>query len=431
VEAGEVELRRSAADVPWKRAQRLEEGAPEWVRWVLPEIALALAADHPGVAAWVRGKLPPGMPAPAAVAVKDWLAFVRSQQQRPMRVVADGDPEFGYELDALAKGRTSWRADLLAVATDRMCVLAPPAALGTAACCLATGELVLDALEGMFAGIGDRSAGERRLLVKLYATRDEYLQVVAQELVALDRVRGAEPTEGGGAGAERSSPADAEAVLGHKRMLGMTLGIYTEAERLTRLFVPPGKEGRDSALATFAHELTHQWLAERGPRFPPPANPAPLFARPGHWIVEGFASFVESFVWDTESRRWDTWSRSQDIEMFAAADADQLNKWSTQLTVSQVNMHRRMSKQPRMFIRHPDYLGGGGASAWNMFYWQGAAVCQYLYHAGAGQRRRALLEYVVNYYSGQLDALGIERAFGVDPGELGRLVTEYVGQRQR
>jgi len=442
VDAEEAKLRQALADLPWQRAQALpREAAP--LRALLTAIALRLAGDHPAASAWVREQLPQDMPVPEPFVAEQWLLFAEAARRRPMRVVAETGPDHAYEREQLAKARASWRKDLMAVCSDRLCVLAPPDVAGAVGMCLATGELVVDCLEGMFAGIGTSRAGSQRLLIKLYGTRDEYVDRAAQEVIAFDKAqrereraeakeRG-EEVDGGGKPADAAEEAKkaAEQLLREKRGLALTLGIFVPDEGVTRLYMPAGKEGHAGVLATFAHELTHHWLELRGPRFEMPKDARPRIARPGHWIVEGFPTFVESFAWDLERKAFATDGSSMELEMFAASAASDRNPWSRQLTYSQVNMHRHLSKEFRTFVRRNGYLGPNLLSQCNFFYVQGAATCAYLYHAEEGKHRRALLEYVVNYYSGLTDKLAPDVAFDVSADQLGAQVSNWFAMRRQ
>lgn len=437
VDTEEIKVRAGLADLPWARAQALPPGAQDELRSFLALLALRFAPAHPGVTAWVRSRLPEGMVTPEPFAAEPWLIFADANDKRPMRVVAEGDQEYAWELEQLAKARTTWRQDLMAVCSARLCVLAPKEVAGAAARCLATGELVVDALESLFAGIGTTRAGSNRLLVKLYGTRDEYIDRAAQEVLAFEKTRKqrekAEAAKEGEDAGEDKATADeaadakeaAEALLRQKRGLSLTLGFFVPDEGVTRLFMPAGKEAYEAVVATFAHELTHHWLELRGPRFDRPADVKPRIVRAGHWIVEGFASFVESFVWDVDGQTWNARGVSSDLETFAAASEKQLNPWSRQLTVNQGNMHRRFSKQFEMFIRRAHYLGQRLMSQWGMFYVQGAATCHYLYHAEDGKRRQALLEYVVNYYTGLTEPLTPDNAFDMSADLLGAQVVAW------
>ncbi|MEZ5966003.1 MAG: hypothetical protein R3F56_19360 [Planctomycetota bacterium] len=442
-DAAELELRSSMADLPWARAQALPADASEDLRALLAYVALELDPKHAATSAWVRGLLPAGMPVPEPFVAKQWLMFAEAVRRRPMRVVPDGAADFAWELEKLQEARATWRKDLMAVCSERVCVLAPSEVAGAVGMCVATGELVLDALESMFAGIGTSRAGDKRLLVKLYGSRDEYIERAAQEVLAFEKARkerekaeaakeGEDVGEGGKASEEvQDAKEAAEELLRQKRGLALTLGFFVPDEGVTRLYMPSGRQAYAEVVSTFAHELTHQWLDLRGPRFEAPANVRPRLVRPGHWIVEGFAAFVESFAWDVEAGTWDALGASMDLEMFTAAADKQRNQWSRQLTLSQVNMHRLLHKQFDMFIRRASYLGVSMLSQWNMFYAQGASTCHYLYHADDGKRRKALLEYVVNYYSGRVESLAPDTAFDMSADQLGAAVVAWMQGRAK
>jgi len=67
----------------------------------------------------------------------------------------------------------------------------------------------------------------------------------------------------------------------------------------------------------------------------------------------------------------------------------------------------------------------------SMFYEQAAAACRYLYFAEDGARRRALLEYVRAFYTGDAAGADVRTAFGVDAATLGARIVAYAGALAR
>jgi hypothetical protein len=61
----------------------------------------------------------------------------------------------------------------------------------------------------------------------------------------------------------------------------------------------------------------------------------------------------------------------------------------------------------------------------SLFYAQSAMLCRYLYDAENGKYRKALLEFVIAWYSGKSDKLDFAEAFGASARELGPKVIEY------
>jgi len=61
----------------------------------------------------------------------------------------------------------------------------------------------------------------------------------------------------------------------------------------------------------------------------------------------------------------------------------------------------------------------------SLFYAQSAMLCRYLYDAENGAHRKALLEFVIAWYSGKDDKLDFAAAFGVSAKELAPKVIEY------
>ena len=72
-----------------------------------------------------------------------------------------------------------------------------------------------------------------------------------------------------------------------------TLGYYSPSEHISRFFVPSGEDNTAAAIEqklqeVVVHELTHQYISERAGYAEVQSS-----TTPGHWIVEGFARFIE------------------------------------------------------------------------------------------------------------------------------------------
>ncbi len=61
----------------------------------------------------------------------------------------------------------------------------------------------------------------------------------------------------------------------------------------------------------------------------------------------------------------------------------------------------------------------------SLFYAQSTAVCHYLFMAEGGKYRKRLLDYLTAHYTGQIDKLDIEKAFGMSELKLGRRAVEH------
>ncbi len=431
LQAEEAKVRARAAEVPWRRVVGLPESAPGWLRTLLVESTLGLDPDHAGAVGYVRKRLPDGTPLPEKFDAASWLAVADARQYVPMTVVAPGTPGYELELTALEEAKKTWRPDLLLVCSDRLFVIAAPSAVAAVARCIATGEVVVDALHKMFEGMGTSSASTERLRIQVYESQAEYLDKAAGELLAAAtaererRKAAGEATEDDEEWEKIRAKMSAE---DEKRAMGLqwTLGVFSPTEKITRLYVPAGKEGFAGVIETFSHEVTHHWLDVRGPRVETPERSLPRLSRRGYWIVEGFASFIQGFLWDVEARKWETLNpRNERIDMFAHVPEKDRVAWNTQLTVSQVGFHTRLSKQSEVPVVRTHYLGGYATSEASIFYSQAATTCSFLFHGEDGKFRKALLEYVVNWYSGVDDKLSPEAGFGVSAAQLGTKVGSF------
>lgn len=427
----EAKVRARAADVPWRRVGGLPGTAPNWLRTLLVESTLELDPRHAGAVDYVRTRLPEGTPLPANFDAASWLALADARQYVPMTVVAPGTPGYEMELAVLEKAKATWRNDLLLVCSDRLFVLAAPTAVAAVSRCLATGEVVVDALQKIFEGVGTRPASTERLRIQVYESKTEYLDKAAGEMVEVakaDRERRKAAGESTEEDEEfekfrsKMTPEDERRAMG----LQWTLGVYSPLEKVTRLYVPAGKDAFANVIETFSHEVTHHWLDVRGPRVETPSNSLPQLSRRGYWVVEGFATFIQGFKWEVEARRWETLNpRNERLDMFAHVPEKDRIAWGTQLSLSQVAFHTRLSKTSEVPVVRTHYLGGYATSEASIFYSQAATTCSFLFHVDDGKYRRQLLDYVVHWYSGVDEKLTPEAGFGLAAAQVGQRIHEW------
>ena len=134
------------------------------------------------------------------------------------------------------------------------------------------------------------------------------------------------------------------------------------------------------------------------------------------------------FRFDLARRSWATdGGRADRIDTVANLAAGQLLPWDFVLRADGKEFDG-LPRQPDPGLRvlPSNRLGIHRVhSRSSLFYDQAATVCHYLFHAEAGRQRRALLDYVIAYYTGAVPALDIERAFGVDCEGLGRATVAW------
>jgi hypothetical protein len=190
-------------------------------------------------------------------------------------------------------------------------------------------------------------------------------------------------------------------------------GYYSPARRVSCFFVP-----RRSGTATLqerrlyrvlAHELTHQYVAERWVRGGRRASGK----APGYWIVEGIAEFVEDqtvemgrseLTLDDESVRsleitsqLELQGKLMDLDRFLDMG------WSG---------FARLDREPEVRVQFRN--GKVQLSELNIFYDQAASLFFYLVHKAGPAARQALIEFIRTYYLGSSEPeswkqLGFER----------------------
>lgn len=366
---------------------------------------LAQSPDHAATAAAVRAMLPKELQPAEPFRGLDWLDFLDAAAHTDVAFLDATPAEFGEaDLDAitaqskqqLLEWRAKWRPDLQALSSKRLLLFSPITQPGSLAKALATGELVCDALESMFAAMPAVRQDPRPMLVFIYPDRSDYL---------------AESKKLG---------IDAE----------WTAGYYSDSLNelvpKSRLFVPADDTGFATVLPTLAHELTHQWLRDRCPAF----QPDPIASRVGpkaFWIVEGFASLVEQFEFDLARRQFRFGQGNLDrADLVASAKVTQLLDWSWLVGARRIDFDRLMANPTAVGIPSSVRLGGRFQTRGvDLFYAQAAMLARYLYDAEGGRFQKPLLGFVAAYYSGNSDALDFDKAFGISAKELGPKVAEY------
>lgn len=364
------------------------------------------APDHPATLQSVRALLPADIVPGEPFRGRDWLDFLEAIAHTKVSWLeadladfgkAGLDPIQAQSKQQLLEWRTKWRPDLRALQSDRLLLFSPITQPGSLAKALATGELVCDALESMFASMPKVRQDPRPMLVFIYPDRKEYV--------------------------------DASKQLGMGDV-GWTAGYYSdslnELVAKSRMFVPADDTGFASVLPTLAHELTHQWLQDRCPAFTPD-QVASRVGPKSFWIVEGFASLVEQFEFDLGRHRFQFGKGDlQRPDLVASAKARQLLDWNWLVKARRVDFARLVADQQEIDIASSVHLGAGFRTRRvDLFYAQSAMLARYLYDAEGGRYRQQLLQFVCAYYTGNMDGLDFEKAFGITAKDLGPKIVEY------
>ncbi|MCA8973476.1 MAG: hypothetical protein KDC98_02085, partial [Planctomycetes bacterium] len=352
----------------------------------------------------VRELVPAGLPAGDPFPALQWLDFADATALTPVKLLDAKLEDFDGELsddDRMAKQqllvwRRDWRSDLMALQSDRLVLFSPLLQPGSLARSLATGEIVCDTLEAMFADLPRQRSDPRQMLVFIYPDQADYL--AASKKLGFDA--------------------------------SWTAGFYSDALNelvpKSRMFVPENDADFARVLPTMAHELTHQWLRDRCPAFMPDQVASRVGPR-SYWIVEGFASFIEQFDFDL-ARRTARLGKGHLFyaDLVASAEPSQLISWARLATLGRAGFAQGVASNRSLKVPSSMRLGASFQVRWrDAFYAQSAMLARYLYDAEDGKHRRALLDYVVAFYAGEVEKLDFEKAFGASPATIGAAVTDY------
>jgi len=298
----------------------------------------------------------------------------------------------------LKKARAYWRHDAFGIECGPIQIVTGVREGKVVGRAIAVGLLVDRALASLFEGFPVQRRHPLPLRIFLFSSKAEYRST-------------------SGTGREYYDPA----------RLKWTAGHYSPAEGLSRLFWETHPDAERRMLGACVHELTHHWLRERNPSYA--LNQIRRRAdSPGFWIVEGFATFMEQGVYDLDAQTWELFNergRSLDmIEALKRSSPKSLIAWPRLYGLSQKRFLALDRERKAPYARRWS-LGFGKVSEVRIFYDQAAATCQYLFHAEQGKHRQALLNYVVDYYTGKAERLDPSVAFGLTAEELGTKVEEF------
>jgi len=321
-----------------------------------------------------------------------WLDLHLDLETAGAKVASDEELE-------LKRARYHWRKDVYGLRAGPILLITPIKDTGVVGRCLAYGRMTCRVLGELFAIDTPHKRKKTPLTIHLFESKKEY---------------------------------EAKSGVYHRledpEMLKWTSGHYSPTESLSRFFWFKDPTAERRIAATCVHELTHHWLREQSPRYA-----ASQIRRrpttPGHWIVEGFATFMQEGIYDVERGTWSLFNpRSRSLDyVLALARTKTLIDWK-----------RLYGITPRGFDELGKKDGFGVVSRWmlgkrvisesSVFYKQAAATCLFLYHANDGMYRGRLLDYVAHNYRGQADKMDPVVAFGMTAAELGGRVVRFAQQ---
>lgn len=401
VEAKSAKIRAESAALDagvtefyWSRARTLRPGAPVTLWIDLLREVVDLEPAHAEVAEAIRARLPQGVQPKSPFPAHEWLDYLDAVQVTPVEVVprpSPSDPDLTQGERTLGMMLGTWRPDLVGTRSEQVLVISTVDRPGALARTLAMAELVCGELDSWFREGPRVRKLTQRMTVLLYGTEEEYKKYCAAQ----------------------------ELETGHD--LGWTAGHYTHSEELSRLFVPTDEDGFRRVMNVFAHELTHQWVAERCPRVPVGASPSREGG--GHWIVEGFAKLVEEMRWDLRGRGASFDPHAQSLDITRQIPQGKLVPWKDLFEMDAARFYK-CGKEPDVRVSLTRRLGlSRTLNEIARAYSQSAAVAMYLFHAQDGKHRQALLDYMVGYEIGE--PLTIDAAFGMSAEVLGLRTVEW------
>lgn len=362
--------------------------------------------NNASAVAQVRKMVPKGMQPTEPFQALDWLDYVGATSRTKVNLLEASLDDFSGEtkldpIDAqnkqqLLEWRGRWRKDLQALQSKRVLMFSSVESPGSMAKAVATGELVCDLLESMFGHMPKVRNDPRPMLVFIYSDRLDYLR---------------------------------ESMKIGAKIAEQAAGYYSWQEKpaKSRLYVPSDDAGFQAVLPTLAHELTHHWLMDQCPAFQPDAAAA-LMGPKAFWIVEGFASLIEQFEFDFERRQFRLGDGgSQDrADLVVSLKTSQRLHWNWLVGATRMQFSKFWQDKQSVDVASRTRLGRGyQVRRVNLFYAQSAMLARYLYEAEDGRYRQKLLDFVVNYYTGKLDELEFEKAFGISGKEIGPKVVAF------
>lgn len=244
------------------------------------------------------------------------------------------------------------------------------------------GETTIQALDDVLGP--DPSVADQPFDVRLHASREEY---AAEEV-----------------GGEPIAP-------------GWSAGFYNELVRTSRFFVPdvdPARLERD-LYKTVAHELTHQYIAERWKRRVDTERRSPK--SPGFWIIEGFARFIEDQSVEMSRRGLDFDDATvSSIEVTAALlEAGETVPMDEFLALRQLDLQRLSMEEETTVVHLTNERVSYDVDALGGFYAQAGALAFFLMNRAGEEGPGRLVEALEAHYSGETEregwvALGYESA---------------------
>ena len=404
VEAGLKALLAKGLDVLVEAAASLPKDVSVFYGTTLVRAAADRAPYHAGATAWIRERLPDGLSPKGISDLGEWLDFLEMtaddkvlQVFGPKSRVPDDVPSAVGE--ALEKARSGWRDDVVGFLNGPLLVVSPPEHPSAITRCLSLGRIVSDALDEAFASLGPKLTEEEILVLHLFPNQSEYL---TQGAGGKDSQTG-----GGWGGLEKSA------------------GHYSPSANVTRIYFPVGDDG-DSVLRTYAHELTHNWVARRRPRRTEGEQLGDAAGGPGYFIVEGIADFVKDWDYETTpGKALQQNGKAHYADIVGGLPASAVLPWSMILNAPQRQAYALLGESEVKVPLRWQMGAGSRFSKGNVYYAQSAAMTAYLYLAEGGKHRQALFAYLYDHYAGSCEPDKLLATVGCTADELGTRIVAW------
>ncbi len=197
--------------------------------------------------------------------------------------------------------------------------------------------------------------------------------------------------------------------LDDAQLTGMewSAGYYSPIQNISRFYVPwadaaAGPLDR-SLFKVLVHELTHHFIESRWLK----RETTRSTRKPGYWVIEGVAGFVEDQVVEMErnGERWnDTTVLSLDVTARIAAES-QLIPISRFVGLTHEQFVKLLD-QPIATVQLRNTLGRIGVTERQLFYTEGAALVYFLMNHADAAKRPAFIGYLKSVYVGGAEKEG-------------------------
>ncbi len=376
-----------------KAAHERRIAAAQWLaEQDLSREGSALLADwKKAFGATAPNKVVPGAETAIEAAVKEWIQpeFESKDAQDWldwMRELSPAGARFGAlkEVHDRVEEDTYWYSGCMLVKTDNIELLTTCEDQALVGACLSFGEAAIRTLNRILDNPQDYD--DPPLDVRLHASRKDYLN---EDL-----------------GDGSTAPT-------------WTAGFYSPSWKASRFYAPTAEEAaskKDRDLQQIvAHELTHQYIAERWRVLTDGEESTPKTR--GFWVVEGFARFIEdqSVEMGRRGMRIDDHTVQSVEAASVLLEKDKLIDMKLLIDMNQIAFGA-LSKENNIPVETKSTLGSFLMSQTSVFYEQSGALVFFLMHRAGPEVRAKFIKHLENYYLGKTKKHGW-KALGYDTVE--------------